>query len=343
MSDRRAFMRESARRLLAMASVAAAGSAVAPVLWGCERGSDSDGATKDGAATGAESASRSVQDNRKGGKRIAAVSPALAITLRDLGLADQIVARHAWDMVLDLKVPIVGDQSAVDFEALLAADPTHVMLEWGVRPVPERLAEMATRHDWRVKSWSLLSYQQVRASFGEIAAFLAEGADGTPDGGQELLARATELTARLDAACAQRTEATRAGTVLQLHSVMPPAALGPGSFHHEIMERLGGRSALTSGGAYVQMHMEDLLQIAPESIVIVEPRDARGGAAKGSSDWPSMERKLGAIARLQIPAVKERRVALIDDPLCLTPSSAMIGFAGELAAILGRWGTARQG
>lgn len=336
MSDRRAFMREAAQRLLAIAGAAATGSAIGSAMYGCERGSGGDEARRDVAAG----------DSRGGGSkgdrsmRVAAVSPALAITLRDLGLADRIVARHAWDMVLDLKVPIVGDQSAVDFEALLAADPTHVMLEWGVRPVPERLAEMATRHDWRVKSWSLLSYQQVRASFGEIAAFLA---DGAPGDGQEIIARATELTARLDAACAQRPAATRAGTVLLLHSVMPPAALGPGSFHHEILERLGGRSALTSGGAYMQMHMEDLVRIAPESIVIVEPRDARGDAAKGTSDWPSMERKLGAIARLQIPAVKERRVALIDDPLCLTPSSAMIGFAAELAGVLERWGTARQG
>lgn len=336
MSDRRTFMRQAARRLLVISGVASAGSVIGSVFWACERGSGGDEAKEDVAAGGP------ADGGRRGDRsvRIAAVSPALAITLRDLGLADRIVARHAWDMVLDLKVPIVGDQSAVDFEALLASDPTHVMLEWGVRPVPERLAELATRHDWRVRSWSLLSYQQVRSSFGEIAAFVAEGAPGD---GQEIIARAGELTARLDAACAQRAAATRAGSVLLLHSVMPPAALGPGSFHHEILERLGGRSALTSGGAYVQMHMEDLVRIAPESIVIVEPRDARGGAAKGTSDWPSMERKLGAIARLQIPTVKERRVAMIDDPLCLTPSSAMIGFAGELAAILERWGTARQG
>lgn len=281
--------------------------------------------------------------------RLAAVSPALAITLRDLGLADSIVGRHAWDMVVDLKVPIVGDQATLDYEALLGTKPTHVLLEWGVRPVPERLTELAEKHDWRVKSWSLLSYQQVRASFGEIAAFVAQGRPEAE--AATLAARAVELTERLDGACAPRPMAARAGTVLLLNSVAPPAALGPGSFHQEILERLGGRAATTSGGAYIQMHMEDILRLAPESIVLIEPRDPRGGGGGGAAagtdvgtnDWPTMERKLGAIAKLQIPAIRERRVALIDDPLCLTPSSAMIGFAEKLGAILERWATARQG
>lgn len=277
----------------------------------------------------------------QGGLRIAAVSPALAITLRDLGLADKIIARHAWDMVLDLKVPIVGDQATLDYEALLASEPTHVLLEWGVRPVPERMNTLAREHPWRVRSWSLLSYEQVRKSFGEIAAFVEEGQPAKD--GLAVAARASELTTRLDNACAQRTIAARAGTVLLLHSIAPPAALGPGSFHHEILQRLGGRPALTSGNAYVEMHMEDLLRIAPESIVIVEPRDARGERRPTPTDWPAMEAKLGAIARLQIPAVKDRRVAVIDDPLCLTPSSAMIGFAAELGAILDRWAAGRQG
>ena len=284
------------------------------------------------------------------GLRIAAVSPALAITLRDLGLADRVVARHAWDMVLDPKVPIVGDQSAIDYEALLATKPTHVMIEWGTRPVPERLTEMATKHGWQTRSWSLLSYAQVRASFQEIATFVAQGQPGGE--GARVAAAAVELTTRLDGACAQRASAARAGKVLLLHSVAPPAALGPGSFHHEILERLGGRSALTSGGAYAPLHMEDLLRLAPDSIVLIEPRASAtsGGGDRPASDtgwtqseWPQMERKLGAIAALRIPAVQERRVALIDDPLCLTPSSAMIGFAQELGELMERWALGRQG
>lgn len=46
---------------------------------------------------------------------------------------------------------------------------------------------------------------------------------------------------------------------------------------------------------------------------------------------------LGRIGTLDIPAVRAGRLALIDDPLSLTPSSAMIGFANELAGILEAW------
>ncbi len=319
-------MRMTRREFAAATTVAG----IAGLLGACGRGPAKQASETDGSSSGAK------------GLRIAAISPALAITLRDLGLADRIVGRHAWDMVLDRRVPIVGDQSALDYEALLATDPTHVMIEWGARPVPDRLTEMTRERGWRTRSWSLLTYAQVRASFEEIASFLVEGQP--EDEGRRLIATAAELTTRLDGACAPRASAARAGKVMLLHSVAPPAALGPGSFHHEIMERLGGRSALTSGGAYAQLHMEDVLRLAPDSIVLIEPRESGGAAArKGAPDWPTMERKLGAIASLQIPAVRERRVALIDDPLCLTPSSAMIGFARELGEVLERWALGRQG
>lgn len=339
MIHRRAFMADSAR---AIASLAGAGLGVT-TLGACKREQEAEPSSKAAAAQ--------LPAQPAGDLRIAAVSPALAITLRDLGLADKIIARHAWDMVLDLKVPIVGDQATLDYEALLDARPTHVLLEWGVRPVPERMTSLAAEHNWRVKSWSLLSYDQLRASFNEIATFIAQGQPAKE--GLALAARAAELTTRFDNACAQRPAASRAGTVLLLHSVSPLAALGPGSFHHDILSRLGGRPALTSGNAFVQMHMEDLVRIAPESIVIVEPRDPRATptAARPNprplgldpTDWPAIESKLGAIARLTIPAVKNRRVAIIDDPFALTPSSAMIDFATELAGILDRWAAARQG
>ncbi|MCW5768359.1 MAG: ABC transporter substrate-binding protein [Phycisphaeraceae bacterium] len=268
--------------------------------------------------------------------RIAALSPALAITLRDLGLTESIVARHAWDMALDARLPIAGDQSSLDYEVLIGARPTHVLLEWGERPVPDRLLGLATTHRWNVRSWSLLSYAQVRSSLSEIADFIAS--DMPAGQSIALTSRAEELASRLDLACGRREASARAGRVLLLHSVLPPAALGPGSFHHEILERLGGIPALTSGNPYVQLHMEDLLDIAPDAIVLIQPRDPREVASEPApSAWSEIERRLGAISRLSIPAVRERRIAIISDPYSLTPSTAMIGFAEEFASILERW------
>ena len=51
--------------------------------------------------------------------RLAVLSPALSATLVRMGLAEHIVARHAYDMVLDRSVPSAGDESALDVEALI--------------------------------------------------------------------------------------------------------------------------------------------------------------------------------------------------------------------------------
>jgi ABC-type hemin transport system substrate-binding protein len=268
--------------------------------------------------------------------RLIAHSPAIAITLGDLGLTSAIVGRHAWDLSLDPALPIVGDQSSLDYEALIALRPTHILLEWGVREPPARLLSMASDHDWLVKSWSLLSHAQVRASFEEFAAFIAPR-------DASLKARAGALTRDLDRACAPLAEAPRAGRILLLASTSPPAALGPGSFHHEILSTLGAITATPSGGAYIQLQLEDLIALNPDGIVLVQPANARpalGASPKStapSDDWARITSHLGAIASLSIPAVARRRVALIDDPFALTPSSAMIGFARSLGTILRDW------
>lgn len=268
--------------------------------------------------------------------RLIAHSPAIAITLGDLGLTSAIVGRHAWDMSLDPALPIVGDQSSLDYEALIALRPTHILLEWGVREPPPRLLSMAADHNWLVKSWSLLSHAQVRASFDEFAAFIAPH-DAT------LKARAASLTSDLDRACAPLAVAPRAGRLLLLASTSPPAALGPGSFHHEILTTLGATTATPTGAAYIQLQLEDLIALNPDGIVLVQPANPRPAtpaqptSAATTDDWGRITSQLGAIASLSIPAVTRRRVALIEDPFALTPSSAMIGFARTLGTILGRW------
>lgn len=325
MSRRHAgYARAMLTRREAMAWLACGAGAAA---WGCRRATErARGTNEPGSA---------------GELRLAAVSPAIAITLRDLGLESSIVGRHAWDMALDPAVPIVGDQASIDFEALVGVRPTHVLLEWGVREPPERLRAMASERGWLVRSWSLLSYAQVRSSIEEIAAFAAQGRPA----GEALAtaARAAALTKGLDKACAPVDGAAKAGRVLLLGSTNPPAALGPGSFHQEILERMGATPATATGGAYIQLHLEDLKALAPDAIVMVDPREPRGTGEGAEPGWDALAARLGGIAGLDIPAVRSRRVAVIDDPFSLTPSTALIPFAKRLAGIVGAWGAQGAG
>ena len=47
--------------------------------------------------------------------------------------------------------------------------------------------------------------------------------------------------------------------------------------------------------------------------------------------------KLGPLARLDIPAIRNRRAAVIDDPLALLPGTSMIKLADEIAELLAAW------
>lgn len=264
-----------------------------------------------------------------GSPRIVALSPALAVTLRDLGLESAIVGRHAWDMALDKSVPICGDQSGLDYEAILRAKPTHVLLEWGSRDVPARLNTLAAEHRWTLSNHRLLTLPEVEVAVRALATEFA------PPGSAQA-ERATGVLRDMQRAWSRRGEGfAAAGTILLLESSNPPAALGPFSFHHEILVRIGGTPAITEGAAYLELHMEDVMRLAPDGIVLIFPRAP--GAPEGSRAWEDVAPLLGPLDTRDIPAIRERRVALIDDPLALTPSTAMIGFADELAGVLIEW------
>lgn len=261
--------------------------------------------------------------------RIAAIGPSVAIILKDLGLEDLIVGRHGYDMALDPALPVCGDLNGIDYEALLRTRPTHVVVEWDHREKPARLARLAESLRWEVRYERLATLDEVRACAAQLASLFAD----------ELSARGRDparLLERMDAAWS-RTDANLAGAgrVLLLVATNPPGAVGPGSFHHDVLERIGGVGALRDAGAYVTMDVEDVIRLAPDAIVLVIPRP-RGAPATDPTP-EEIARLLGPLASRKIPAVTNGRVALIDDPLCQTASTALIDFADQLARILRRW------
>jgi ABC-type Fe3+-hydroxamate transport system substrate-binding protein len=274
--------------------------------------------------------------------RIVALSPAVAIILRDMGYGQQIVGRHGYDLVLDPRVPVCGDQAGINFEALLKVSPTHVFTQWGTRELPARLTELASTHRWMLEDTRLLSVDDIPDAAQRLDRALA-GPGGSENG--------SRLVQRLQASFIARTPEQRVGIftgpVLMLVSTKTPSALGPGSFHHQILERLGGSPAITSGNPYIEMSAEDIVRLAPQAILLFMPKspahftnanpDAGEDAGEGANeDVPAMER-LGVLRTLSIPAVKKGRVVVIDDPRCLTPSSAMMSVAGEMERALRAW------
>ncbi|MGD9689784.1 MAG: ABC transporter substrate-binding protein [Phycisphaerales bacterium] len=260
--------------------------------------------------------------------RIVALGPAIARTLADAGHQDNLVGRHAFDLWTDDSIPVCGDQGGVDYEALLAARPTHVLLQWGRRELPPRLERLARQRGWIVRNDPLLSLDEVTASCDELWRMF-EGSVGAPP--SERMARALD-GARIDPA--------RVGRVLLLAGVRPPTALGPGSYHHDMLVRLGARPALERGAPYVTLDAEDLLRLAPEAIVLVQPR---WGVASPPGSEPRLlspdeaRARLGRLGRLDLPALREGRVAVIDDPMAFVPGSNLVNVAAALRDQLEAW------
>lgn len=267
--------------------------------------------------------------------RIAALSPAIAVMLRDLGHADRIVARHAWDMVLDAdQVPAAGDQSGLDYEVLLRVQPTHILLEWGARPLPARLVELASRQHWQVENFALLTLDDIQHAARQLHERFGSGEPWEE----------TAVSRRWNETLDKREGAERAGRILLLYSARPPGALGPGSAHHQVLEAIGGTPALTSGSPYISLDTEDVLRLAPDGIILIVPRSARAGSNRDGSPPAHMvprmsvdAESLGRIGTLEIPAVRNGRIALIDHPLGQLPSTSLMEIADQMAEILRIW------
>ncbi|MCC6677893.1 MAG: ABC transporter substrate-binding protein [Phycisphaerales bacterium] len=278
------------------------------------------------------------------GPRLVVLSPALAIILRDLHADAPIVGRHAWDMVLDKSIPACGDQAGIDYEALLTARPTHILLEWGQRELPQRLTSLAAKHHWQVSNYTLLSLDEIRETTHRLydefiyhkplmAAVTAPPWERSP------------LALEMARAWSPRegdagNAIAAAGRILILETVNPAHALGPGSFHHQIIRAIGGHPIPDAGSPYIEMDAEDVLHLAPDAIILIEPRNPDSPIRDDPLTWEELSTKLGPLARLDIPAVKNRRIAVIDDPLALTPSTAMIRLADDFARLLESWGAA---
>jgi ABC-type hemin transport system substrate-binding protein len=251
------------------------------------------------------------------GPRIVVLSPALAVTLCDLGLRDRIVGRHGYDMVLDPSIPVCGQQSGILYETLLRVRPTHVLTDWGAREWPEKLVQLAGENGWTLRDFRLLTLDEIDGA----ASALGEMFPG---------ATPSERVAALHTLAANETpDRAWRGRVLLLMSVSPIAAIGPGSAHHELLERAGGVPAIDEGAPYMRMHAEDVLRIAPDAIILLRPNSG-GSAADSGTD-------LGAIAGLGIPAVRDQRVAVVEHPLGLLPSSALADVAAEMRTLLEQW------
>ncbi|HLP83394.1 MAG TPA: hypothetical protein VK157_03510 [Phycisphaerales bacterium] len=260
--------------------------------------------------------------------RVVVLSPALAVIVRDLGYEAQVVARHAYDDVLPRELPAVGDQAGIDYEALLRVRPTHVLVQWGARELPERLTQLATEHQWQITNANPLTLAQIKTAVRDIDAALGSAKQLSP-GATQLLDQLSQFDA---------TPQSSWGPVLLLASTSPPAALGPGSCHAELLAAVGGVPAISEGSPWMELSNEDLVRMQPRAIVLIRPRSARGVT---DADAPTRD-PWQPLADLGLSAVRTGHVAIIDDPEGLLPSTSMIRVGEALRQHVRAWSNASE-
>jgi ABC-type Fe3+-hydroxamate transport system substrate-binding protein len=253
------------------------------------------------------------------GVRVVALSPGVAETLIALGLGETLVGRHAFDEFSPPGLPSVGDQAGIDYEALLRLAPTHVLLERSAAGAPPRLLQFAEKRGFEVHEIPLLTLADIRS-----AALTLPSMVDRPDAEDA----ATDLVARLDAAVSPAPGfAERAGRVLALYWTDPIGVAGPGSYHAEIIAALGGSLAVAEGRPYLQLDAEDVRRVDPDSLLLILP----------GADASRIDELLGPLRSLDLRAVRQGRVGLINEPRAQTPGPSAISVAEDLRAIVLSW------
>ncbi len=274
--------------------------------------------------------------------RMAALSPAIAVMLRDLGFEDRIVAKHDYDMVLSGQVPAAGSELGFDLEVLIETNPTHLFFQKTSAERSPKLLQIADERGWILFERPLNTLDDIAVAMDDLYYLFKGAPQGQP----------TEFDVMQDQDRTPPSEglalawddlgpiADAAGKVLVLGSVDPIGAMGPGSYHHQLITRLGATPAVAEGSMWIELDYEDLIALNPDSIILISPQQQTEDDRFGEPAVPTLDEIKGAfgpLADLPIAAFESGRVGVIDHPLGLLPSGALGEVADEIAAMFELW------
>lgn len=252
--------------------------------------------------------------------RVAVLSPAIADVMRDIGMGDAIVARHGFDQFSDPGLPIVGDQTGLDYESLIRVEPTHVILEQSATGVPPELGRLASEREWQLVEIPMLTLDDVIDVATRLRELLPKQADHR---------RYVEAIISTDfaigdsehrfgsAECLRRT--------LLVLSTNPIGVIGPGSHHWEALARADGTVVPMSGESYQTLSLEDVIALSPDTIILFRPD------MNAAENAPLVEVDLAELGPLA--SLDDARAFACVQPKALLPSLAVIDFVRAVRGV----------
>jgi hypothetical protein len=244
----------------------------------------------------------------------------------------------------------VGDPAGIDYEALLAARPTHVVTQWGARELPERLQALARSGGMHLHDMNPVSLQDVRQELASLQALL--GTPATAPRAAELDAQLASMLEAADAvSSSQAVGASDVRRLVLLLSASPIAVLGPTSCQAQAARAAGFVVVPQTGPAYAELSGEEFVALGAHAAVLFAPVSAGVDVATGDSSHADSARgnsaqakQLAARARAALHAAGFRAsesptngegelpMLVVQDVESLLPSTSMVRLHGLMQA-----------
>jgi iron complex transport system substrate-binding protein len=251
--------------------------------------------------------------------RIVSLSPAISQVLGELDLAHAIVATGDGDTIAPPGTPSLGRFVDPDTERLISLAPTHVLATPGVNGLPPRMSDLES------------SGRFVLAEF-EYPDTVADAVAIIPAIGRSLdrAERAERLAAAVHfqlEGIGRLTAERGKPSALLLFGLRPVMVSGPGTVHDELLTLAGGVNAAASLNASAPtLDREALLRLSPDVIFLLLPGEP---PLRGPKDP-----RLAGLREVDVPAVRDGRVILLNDPAVLLPGPSMSITAASMAVAL---------
>lgn len=251
--------------------------------------------------------------------RVASLVPAVTNMLLALDMGDRLVAVSNYDTdprVADL--PRVGDLLSVDWEQLLEAQPTHMVIQQDPAKVPPGLQERAAEHQIELVSMPLTRLEDVGTALQRLGSLFA------PPRGQEWL---SEFRSQIQAASAP-TDPGPAPTVLLALSADFQFVAGRENYLDDLLVLAGGENVISAEmPPYPTLDDETLLQLRPERVVVILP----------AATPAQIDQARATFSRFQ-PAweISGSALTLITDPYAMVPGWSVINVLRQFTAATAR-------
>jgi len=255
----------------------------------------------------------------RGRRRIVSLGPAVTQMILALDAGDELVGVSGYCKSLPRRLPVVGDATSVNVEALLALRPTLVVAHISPDRLPRRLRELARRKRLKLLCIHLESLDDIYANLRLLGRHLDRARQA-----EQLIERIRKQLQQISAKVSNKPRVK----VLFAANADHPLVAGSGTFIDQLIDIAGGRNVAESLTLWRSINKEVIIAMSPE-VIIEAPADISPAAEamlqRHRRYWMSLS---------SVPAVRHGRVYILPDASLTVPGVHVARTARVIAGCL---------